>query len=160
MQSADMSSPRRTPATLTGTRVRLGRRAGFAEAVTTDGALILRQPTLSADFRRRLKAWGCVVEAGPRPPLRRTLAHGTPFQLRVWQACQRIPAGQTMTYGALAKSIGCRSPQAVGSALGANPLAVLIPCHRVVSATGPGGFAWGLARQRRWLQAERDGLAD
>ena len=100
------------------------------------------------------------LAAGPLPKVRAIRAHGSRFQLKVWKACQRIQPGQTATYGAIARTVGCRSAQAVGSALGANPLAVLIPCHRVVSAAGDGGFAWGLARKRRWLQAERDGLAD
>ena len=154
-----MTSVRVMPATLSGCRVRVGTLDGFAVAVTEVGELILRQPTRSAEFRRRLKSWGCVVVPGRLPKLRAIRAHGSRFQLKVWQACQQIRPGQTATYGALAKSVGCRSAQAVGTALGANPLAVLIPCHRVVSATGPGGFAWGPARKTRWLKAERDGLA-
>ena len=148
------------PADLSGCRVRVGTLDGFAVAVTEAGELILRQPTRSAEFRRRLKSWGCVVVAGHLPKIRAIRAHGSRFQLKVWQACQRIRPGQTATYVALAKSVGCRSAQTVGTALGANPLAVLIPCHRVVSAAGAGGFAWGLARKARWLKAERDGLAD
>jgi methylated-DNA-[protein]-cysteine S-methyltransferase len=147
------------PAHLDGSRVRVGTLEGFAVAMTETGELILRMPTRSADFRRRLKSWGCVVVAGRLPKVRAIRAHGSRFQLKVWQACQRIRPGQTATYGELAKSVGCRSAQAVGSALGANPLAILIPCHRVVSATGSGGFAWGLTRKRRWLKVERDGLA-
>ena len=154
-----MPSVRVMPADLSRCRVRVGTLDGFAVAVTEAGELILRQPTRSAEFRRRLKSWGCVVVPGRLPKLRAIRAHGTRFQLKVWQACQQIRPGQTATYGALAKSVGCRSAQAVGTALGANPLAVLIPCHRVVSATGPGGFAWGPARKTRWLKAERDGLA-
>jgi len=154
-----MPSARVMPADLSGCRVRVGTLDGFAVAVTESGELILRLPTRSAEFRRRLKSWGCVVVAGRLPKVRAIRAHGSRFQLKVWQACQRIRPGQTATYGAIAKTVGCRSAQAVGTALGANPLAVLIPCHRVVSATGPGGFAWGLARKARWLQAERDGLA-
>ena len=148
------------PVRLAGTPVRVGARDGFQVAVTTAGALILRLPSGAPGFRRRLRDWGCVILPGRPGPVRRTLAHGSAFQLKVWQACRRIPAGRTMTYGELAKAVGCRSAQAVGSALGANPLAVLIPCHRVVSAAGVGGFAWGLARKRRWLRAEHDGLAD
>ena len=154
-----MSTVRVMPANLSGCRVRVGSLDGFAVAVTEAGELILRTPTRSAEFRKRLKSWGCIVVAGRLPKVRTIRAHGSRFQLKIWQACQRIRPGQTATYGALAKSIGCRSAQAVGTALGANPLAVLIPCHRVVSATGPGGFAWGLGRKRRWLKAERDGLA-
>jgi len=160
MQSVDMPSARVIAATLAGCRVRVGTLDGFAVAVTEAGELILRMPTRSAEFRRRLKSWGCIVVAGRLPKVRAIRAHGSRFQLKVWQACQRIHPGQTATYGELAKSVGCRSAQAVGAALGANPLAILIPCHRVVSATGTGGFAWGLARKRRWLNAERDGLAD
>ena len=147
------------PAHLSGTRVRVGTLDGFVVAVTEPGELILRMPTRSAEFRRRLKSWGCVVVAGRLPKVRAIRAHGSRFQLKVWQACQRIRPGQTATYGELAKSVGCRSAQAVGTALGANPLAILIPCHRIVSATGAGGFTWGLTRQRRWLKVERDGLA-
>lgn len=155
-----MPTARVTPADLTACRVRVGSLDGFAVAVTEAGELILRMPTRSAEFRRRLKVWGCVVVAGRLPKVRAVRAHGTRFQLKVWQACQRIRPGRTATYGELAQAVGCRSAQAVGSALGANPLAILIPCHRVVSAAGAGGFAWGLARKARWLQAERDGLAD
>jgi len=154
-----MPTVRVMPAHLSGTRVRVGTLDGFVVAVTEPGELILRMPTRSAEFRRRLNSWGCVVVAGRLPKVRAIRAHGSRFQLKVWQACQRIRPGQTATYGELAKSVGCRSAQAVGTALGANPLAILIPCHRIVSATGAGGFAWGLTRQRRWLKVERDGLA-
>ena len=154
-----MPSARVMPADLAGCRVRVGSLAGFAVAVTEAGELLLRLPTRSAEFRRRLKSWGCVVVPGRLPKVRAVRAHGTRFQLKVWQACQRIRPGQTATYGELAQAVGCRSARAVGTALGANPLAILIPCHRVVSANGAGGFAWGLARKTRWLKAERDGLA-
>lgn len=154
-----MRSVRVMPADLAGCRVRVGSLDGFVVAVTESGDLILRMPSRSAELRQRLKSWGCVVVPGRLPKVRAIRAHGTRFQLKVWQACQKIRPGRTATYGALAKAIGCRSAQAVGTALGANPLAVLIPCHRVVSSAGAGGFAWGLARKARWLQAERDGLA-
>jgi methylated-DNA-[protein]-cysteine S-methyltransferase len=64
---------------------------------------------------------------------------GTPFQLRIWHALLTIPPGQPTTYGALAKRLGS-APRAVGQACGANPLPILIPCHRVVAANGLGGF--------------------
>ena len=154
-----MPSFRVMPARLAGAEVLVGKSGGFQVAVTTAGALILRLPMGAAGFRRRLREWGCEVVPGRPGPVRRTLAHGTVFQLDVWRACRRIPAGRTLTYGELARRIGCRSARAVGGALGANPLAGLIPCHRVVAADGPGGFAWGHARKRRWLRAEVDGLA-
>ena len=65
--------------------------------------------------------------------------HGTPFQLRVWQALMELTPGAPTTYGALARKLGTAA-QAVGQACGANPLPILIPCHRVVSAQGLGGF--------------------
>jgi len=64
---------------------------------------------------------------------------GTPFQLRVWHALMEIPAGQPTTYGALAKQLGTAA-RAVGQACGSNPLPIVIPCHRVVAASGLGGF--------------------
>lgn len=64
---------------------------------------------------------------------------GSPFQLRVWHALLEIPAGNTLTYGALAAQLKT-APRAVGQACGSNPLPLVIPCHRVVSTTGLGGF--------------------
>jgi methylated-DNA-[protein]-cysteine S-methyltransferase len=65
---------------------------------------------------------------------------GTAFQQKVWSILETIPAGETRTYGELARAIGS-SPRAVGGACKNNPVAVLVPCHRVVSAQGPGGYA-------------------
>lgn len=64
---------------------------------------------------------------------------GTPYQHKVWQALLQIPAGRTATYGALAMQIGS-APRALGQACGANPMPIVIPCHRVVSRKGLGGF--------------------
>ena len=65
---------------------------------------------------------------------------GSPFQRRVWQAMCRIPRGRTVTYGEMAKALGS-APRAVGQACGANPFPPVVPCHRVVAASGIGGFA-------------------
>lgn len=65
---------------------------------------------------------------------------GTSFQQKVWHAMQKIPAGKVMTYGEMAKKLGS-SPRAVGGACRANPIPLIVPCHRVVSASGLGGFA-------------------
>ncbi len=93
----------------------------------------------------------------PREPHGLTLdPHGTPFQRKVWQALQALPPGSTTTYGALASALAsAQSTRAVATAIGANPIAVLIPCHRVVGASGQlTGFRWGLERKRRLLDAE------
>jgi len=65
---------------------------------------------------------------------------GTPFQKKVWQALQKIPAGQVMTYGELARQLNT-SARAVGNACRANPIPLVIPCHRVVAKSGLGGFS-------------------
>lgn len=65
---------------------------------------------------------------------------GTVFQKRVWQALMKIPAGETITYGDLAKQLKT-GPRAVGGACKANPIPIIIPCHRVVSKQGLGGYA-------------------
>lgn len=86
---------------------------------------------------------------------------GTDFQLAVWTALCAIPAGRTISYGALAARIGCPgAARAVGSACGANPVAVLIPCHRVIAGDGSlGGYSGGLDVKRRLLELEgRSGL--
>lgn len=82
----------------------------------------------------------------------RVLVCGTAFQEKVWRALLEIPHGQYTTYRAIAGRIGSPSAcRAVGSAVGANPVAVLIPCHRVVASDGGlGGYRWGLER-KRWL---------
>ena len=64
---------------------------------------------------------------------------GTPFQLKVWQALQAIPYGETRTYGELAQQLGSCA-RAVGNACRANPVPLVVPCHRVVAANGVGGF--------------------
>lgn len=75
---------------------------------------------------------------------------GTPFQLKVWQALLRIPTGKLSTYGQLAKEIDQpNASRAVGTAIGKNPIAFLIPCHRVIRASGvTGGYRWGPVRKQ------------
>ena len=80
---------------------------------------------------------------------------GTPFQRRVWQALMDIPYGTTTTYGALARRVGCRSAQAVGQAVGHNPVAIIVPCHRVIGSDGSlTGYAYGMERKEYLLRLE------
>ena len=85
---------------------------------------------------------------------------GTAFQKRVWAEVAEISRGETSTYGALAARVGCpESSRAVANAVGANPLAVVVPCHRVVPAQGGvGGFRWGKKRKCQFLDWEAEGL--
>jgi methylated-DNA-[protein]-cysteine S-methyltransferase len=82
---------------------------------------------------------------------------GTPFQRSVWAALRRIPYGETRSYGQLAQSLGRpEAARAVGAANGANPLGIIVPCHRVVGADGSlTGYGGGLDRKRFLLELER-----
>jgi len=96
--------------------------------------------------------------AGDRDRFDLALApRGTPFQLRVWRALQKIPFGRTATYGEIARAIGApAASRAVGAANRVNPFAIVVPCHRVIGASGDlTGYAGGLPRKRWLLQHER-----
>jgi methylated-DNA-[protein]-cysteine S-methyltransferase len=92
----------------------------------------------------------------------RTETGGSELQRRVWAALRLIPAGTTTTYGKLAKSLGFQDPRAaidMGAANGANPIAIVVPCHRVIASDGGlKGYAWGLHR-KRWLLEHEKALA-
>jgi methylated-DNA-[protein]-cysteine S-methyltransferase len=86
------------------------------------------------------------------------LQQGTPFQQSVWRSLLDIPSGETTSYGSLAVRIGRPlAVRAVGAAVGRNPLGIVVPCHRVVGASGKlTGYAGGLDRKQALLQLERD----
>ena len=81
---------------------------------------------------------------------------GTPFQMKVWEALQRIPYGTTISYGELAHRIGQpTASRAVGAANGKNPISIIVPCHRVIGASGAlTGFGGGIDRKRFLLDLE------
>ncbi|MFF9201020.1 methylated-DNA--[protein]-cysteine S-methyltransferase [Streptomyces sp. NPDC014986] len=83
--------------------------------------------------------------------------NGTPFQRRVWDRLTRIPYGETRTYGQLAEDLGNpRASRAVGLANGRNPIGIIVPCHRVIGASGGlTGYGGGLERKQRLLDFER-----
>ncbi len=116
-----------------------------------------------ADFAALLAR---VVAAVERPASAQSAAipldvQGTAFQERVWAQLRAIPAGETRSYGELAAALGQPgASRAVGRANGANPVAVLVPCHRVVAANGGlGGYAYGTGIKAELLRRERDGEA-
>jgi len=84
---------------------------------------------------------------------------GTPFQKRVWQALREIPAGRTSSYGEIARRVGApKAVRAVGAANGQNPVALVVPCHRVIRSDGDlCGYAGGLER-KRWLLAHEGAM--
>jgi AraC family transcriptional regulator of adaptative response/methylated-DNA-[protein]-cysteine methyltransferase len=93
-----------------------------------------------------------VFQMGQRADLK-ALVRGTQFQVRVWRALLKVPPGAVVSYGHLAAAIGQPSAaRAVGTAVGSNPLAFLIPCHRVIRETGVmGQYRWGWERKRALL---------
>jgi methylated-DNA-[protein]-cysteine S-methyltransferase len=102
---------------------------------------------LTAYFRGDLRAVDKLI----------TATNGTPFQHEVWRALRKIPAGTTISYGELAKRVGRPSAsRAVGAANGANPIPIVVPCHRVIGANGSlTGFGSGLPRKKWLLEHER-----
>ena len=102
------------------------------------------------------RRWLDIYFSGRKPDFTPTLLlKGTTFQQRVWKSLLAIPYGQTVTYGELARNLGIRSAQAVGGTVGRNPIAIIVPCHRVVGSDGSLiGYAAGLDRKRTLLQLE------
>jgi AraC family transcriptional regulator of adaptative response/methylated-DNA-[protein]-cysteine methyltransferase len=112
-----------------------------------------------ADFERTVAAVIGFVEA-PATGLDLPLdLRGTSFQLRVWQALRAVPAGTTVSYAEIARRLGIpKASRAVGAAIAANPVAVAVPCHRVIRSDGAlSGYHWGVARKHALL--EREGRA-
>lgn len=137
--------------------------------------LYLRPPTpreqaLPGDCRHldEAKGWLDRYFAGLTPdPRELTLApEGSPFRQLIWELLLEIPLGEVKTYGSLAKEAAARlgkekmSAQAVGGAVGANPISIIIPCHRCVAAGGKlGGFGWG-SDAKKWLLRHEGGSYD
>ena len=141
----------------TGPRTRLARldarrRRWFPPHDIVDG-----ETAVIARTRRWLHAYfaGATADVGDLP----IRMHGAPFEQRVWQALIDIPPGHTTTYGAIAKKLGsAAAARAVGAANGANPIAIIVPCHRVIGSSGaltgygggPDRKTWLLDHERRW----------
>ena len=113
----------------------------------------VQTPPIIAELLRWLEDYF----AGRRPcNVPRIDPQGTAFQKRVWQALFTIWYGQTKTYGEIAQMVDCRSAQAVGQAVGANPIALIIPCHRIIAAHDQiGGYAYGIDVKIRLLEIEQ-----
>jgi methylated-DNA-[protein]-cysteine S-methyltransferase len=104
------------------------------------------------DALDQLEEWAAGERDGFDLPLD---LRGTEFQVRVWRELLAIPRGELRTYGEIARRIGAPGgARAVGGAAGSNPVPIVVPCHRVVAADGPGGFTGGLDWKRRLLERE------
>jgi methylated-DNA-[protein]-cysteine S-methyltransferase len=117
----------------------------FAESPCVEQAQDI--PPLADDCR-----WLDLYFSGARPDFTPRLApRGTPFQQSVWRELLAIPYGHTVSYGYIAQRLHCGSAQAVGGAVGRNPIALIIPCHRVIGSDGHlTGYVYGLDR-KQWL---------
>lgn len=122
-------------------------------------ARLVDDPETTARWVERIFPLGGAQDGGADPGEVRLLLNGTNFQIKVWEALLRIPPGEVVTYGDIARSIGAPgSSRAVGQAIGANPIAYIVPCHRVIRKLGVlGGYRWGTARKRAILGWEMAG---
>src|SRR5208283_4347741 len=115
------------------------------------GGPLARDPAATSAVRRQLREWFLGARRGFSLKLSPA---GTPFQRRVWRALARIPYGQTLSYGDLARSLRS-SPRAVGRANATNPICLVVPCHRVIGSDGSlTGYAFGVDTKRRLLELE------
>jgi AraC family transcriptional regulator of adaptative response/methylated-DNA-[protein]-cysteine methyltransferase len=137
-------------------------RLGFVDAGDEEAELdLLRSDWPRAELRHDLAFTSEIAngvfpsDRGPRGPLHLQV-RGTNFQIAVWRALLRVPAGSLCTYDSVARAIGRPgAAQAVGNAVGANRVAYLIPCHRVIRAGGElGGYRWGTARKSAMIAWE------
>jgi len=108
------------------------------------------------DLKSVVEAIGGAIEkpaAGCDLPLD---LRGTPDEIRIWSLLRDIPAGQTTSYGALAAKFGTRDAREVTAAIANNPIAVIVPCHRVIKKDGSiSGYRWGVRRKRALLEREQ-----
>ena len=134
----------------------------YFAASRDEGVSLLQTKWPSFDLRQAREADTMIPTVFENQESMPIMAIGTPFQLTVWEYLQSIPKGTTLTYGDVAKAIGRpTAARAVGRAVGANEISVLIPCHRVVSKGKLTGYRWGLERKRNllaWELAKRDPL--
>jgi methylated-DNA-[protein]-cysteine S-methyltransferase len=125
-----------------------GRQVATPDPAWIEAPAAFREVTaqLTAYFAGRLRVFDVPVDPG-----------GTPFQSRVWRALQDIPYGETESYGALARRLGDpKAVRAVGLANGANPISIIIPCHRVIGSNGAlVGYGGGLPTKRSLLSLEQ-----
>jgi O-6-methylguanine DNA methyltransferase len=122
------------------------------------GVSYVKRPRWTEPVRRALDRYLAARTPLDEVPL--DVEAGTPFQRRVWTAARKIPVGQVRSYADVARMAGAPAAvRAVGNALGMNPVAIVVPCHRVIHAdAGLGGFAAGLRWKRFLLEHERGQL--
>jgi methylated-DNA-[protein]-cysteine S-methyltransferase len=126
--------------------------AGLTRISFVDGGVSTEQPMPNVHLDAAEQQLSDYFAGGRRAFDLALAAHGTPFQMAAWDVLRTIPFGSTMTYGEQAAAMGSpRAVRAVGGANGRNPLAIVVPCHRVIGASGRlTGYASGIDR-KQWL---------
>ena len=135
---------------------------GDVERLTKEGEVCIPDADKTPRILRETREWLDIYFSGKRPDFTPALApEGSEFRKMVWEELLRIPYGDTMTYGQIAKQVAVRkgishmSAQAVGGAVGHNPIGIIIPCHRVVGAGGNlTGFGGGIRLKEALLKRE------
>ena len=125
------------------------------ELYFSDRPVEVESPAIS--ILEETRCWLNCYFNGEKPDFTPQVApSGTLFQRQVWSELMSIPYGEMVTYGDIARRINCKSAQAVGGAVGSNPIAIIIPCHRVIgSDSSLTGYAYGLERKRLLLLREQ-----
>ena len=127
--------------------------SGFEQLLSSCSSAVFEKAALSV-----FESVAQVLEGRPAQEPLMLLPKGTAFQYKVWQQLLQIPEGSTLTYTELAEKVGLKASgsRAAGSAVAANPIALLIPCHRVVHKSGTiGEYRWGSERKTALLRAEK-----
>jgi AraC family transcriptional regulator of adaptative response/methylated-DNA-[protein]-cysteine methyltransferase len=126
-----------------------------------EGALCLRFPLADVihsqeELTNVLEDVRRAIEEPSFDPVVSLDLRGTPYEVGVWSMLRTIPVGETITYGALATKLGTSDAREVTEAIGNNPIAVLVPCHRVIKKDGSiSGYRWGFKRKRELLAREQ-----
>ena len=127
----------------------------FKRTAPREGASVVRDP-MGAKIKSLLTAYLGGSKTNLDLPIDWQNLPGTDFQKKVWKKMQKIPYGKVKTYGELAEVIGSpKAARAVGTACGKNHIPIIIPCHRIVSSTGIGGFSGGLDIKEKLLALEK-----
>lgn len=115
------------------------------------------EATNNPDCEEAEKVFGKIADSQKVIRLKTT---GTPFQKEVWKALLNIPLQETTTYGKIAEEVGRpKASRAVGTAIGSNPISLIIPCHRVITSNGKlGGYRWNIDRKQQILDWEKENI--
>lgn len=136
-------------------KIEVSQRKLISLQFTNDTKIVDNQDEITEKCKKQLNEYFCGKRKIFDLP---TQLEGTEFQKKVWKALCKIPYGTTVSYQEIAQKIGKeKAVRAVGTAIGKNPIAIIVPCHRVISANGKiGGYAYGVDKKQKLLDLERN----